>query len=74
MQLTAKPAHPMPRAAPRRGGTHSCTLGTASAANFNIVPAALLESSGKNGAIKAQWHAAVLLPVANRLPRYSSFS
>ena len=72
MQLTAKLAHPM--RAPRRGGTYSCTLGTARDKNFKIVPAALLESSGKNGAIKAQWHAAVLLPVANRLPRYSSFS
>lgn len=50
MQLTAKPARPMP--APRRGGTHSCTLGTARDENFNIVPAALLESSDENGAIK----------------------
>lgn len=41
------------------------TLMTPMAANFNIVPAALLELKDKNGVIKAQWPTAVLLLVVN---------
>lgn len=41
------------------------TLMTPMAANFNIVPAALLEMSDKNGVIKAQIVTAVLLLVTN---------
>jgi len=41
------------------------TLMTPMAANFNIVPAALLELKDKNGVIKAQWPTAILLLVVN---------
>lgn len=41
------------------------TLMTPMAANFNIVPAALLELKDKSGVIKAQWPTAVLLLVVN---------
>ncbi|PYE24398.1 putative membrane protein [Paraburkholderia silvatlantica] len=47
------------------------TLMTPMAANFNIVPAALLELSDKNGVIKAQWPTAVLLLVVNTLLMYA---
>jgi len=46
------------------------TLMTPMAANFNIVPAALLELSDKNGVIKAQWPTAVLLLIVNTLLMY----
>lgn len=41
------------------------TLMTPMAANFNIVPAALLELQDKNGVIKAQWKTGVLLLLVN---------
>jgi uncharacterized membrane protein len=41
------------------------TLMTPMAANFNIVPAALLELPDRNGVIKAQIPVALLLLVAN---------
>ena len=47
------------------------TLMTPMAANFNIVPAALLELKDKNGAIKAHWPTAVLLPTVNTLLMYA---
>ncbi|WP_175832739.1 DUF979 domain-containing protein [Burkholderia cenocepacia] len=47
------------------------TLMTPMAANFNIVPAALLELKDKNGVIKAQWPTAVLLLAVNTLLMYA---
>jgi uncharacterized membrane protein len=41
------------------------TLMTPMAANFNIVPAALLELPDKNGVIRAQWPTATLVLLAN---------
>lgn len=41
------------------------TLMTPMAANFNIVPAALLNSDDKNGVIKAQFMSGLVLLVAN---------
>jgi uncharacterized membrane protein len=41
------------------------TLMTPMAANFNIVPAALLELQDKNGVIKAQWKTGVVLLLIN---------
>ena len=41
------------------------TLMTPMAANFNIVPAALLELPDKNGVIRAQWPTAVTILVIN---------
>lgn len=41
------------------------TLMTPMAANFNIVPAALLELPDKNGVIRAQWPTAVTILVVN---------
>ncbi len=41
------------------------TLLTPMAANFNIVPAALLELPDKNGVIRAQWPTALTILVAN---------
>jgi uncharacterized membrane protein len=46
------------------------TLMTPMAANFNIVPAALLELKDKNGVIKAQWPTALLLLVVNTVFMY----
>ncbi|MQQ99971.1 DUF979 domain-containing protein [Glaciimonas soli] len=46
------------------------TLMTPMAANFNIVPAALLELKDKNGVIKAQIPTALILLVANILLMY----
>lgn len=46
------------------------TLMTPMAANFNIVPAALLELKDKNGVIKAQWPTALLLLVVNTALMY----
>jgi uncharacterized membrane protein len=37
------------------------------AANFNVVPAALLELRDPNGVIRAQWPTAVFLLAANLL-------
>jgi len=41
------------------------------AANFNIVPAALLELKDKNGVIKVQWPTALLLLAVNTLLMYA---
>jgi len=46
------------------------TLMTPMAANFNIVPAALLEVRDKSSVIKAQWPTAGLLPVVSTLLMY----
>ncbi|SDG39278.1 Uncharacterized membrane protein [Paraburkholderia phenazinium] len=46
------------------------TLMTPMAANFNIVPAALLELKDQNGVIKAQWPTALLLLIVNTLLMY----
>ena len=46
------------------------TLTTPMAANFNIVPAALLELPDRNGVIKAQLPTAGLLLIANTLLMY----
>ncbi len=46
------------------------TLLTPMAANFNIVPAALLDLSDTNGVIKMQWQTAVFLFVANIIFMY----
>jgi uncharacterized membrane protein len=46
------------------------TLMTPMAANFNIVPAALLELPDKNGVIRAQWPTAMTLLVFNLLLLY----
>ncbi|HEX6834749.1 MAG TPA: DUF979 family protein, partial [Rudaea sp.] len=43
------------------------TLLTPMAANFNIVPAALLELRDPNGVIRAQWPTAVVLLAVNIL-------
>jgi uncharacterized membrane protein len=43
------------------------TLLTPMAANYNIVPAALLELRDPNGVIRAQWPTAVCLFTANLL-------
>jgi len=42
-----------------------CTLCTPMAANFNIVPAVLLELRDEYGVIRAQWPTALALLVAN---------
>lgn len=47
------------------------TLMTPMAANFNIVPAALLELKDKNGVIKVQWPTALLLLAVNTLLMYA---
>ena len=41
------------------------TLLTPMAANFNIVPAALLELDDSNGVIRAQWPTAIMLLAVN---------
>ena len=46
------------------------TLMTPMAANFNIVPAALLELKDQNGVIKAQWPTALLLLIVNTALMY----
>jgi uncharacterized membrane protein len=46
------------------------TLMTPMAANFNIVPAALLELPDKNGVIRAQWPTAVAVLLVNVLLLY----
>ncbi|MEW6343809.1 MAG: DUF979 domain-containing protein [Paraburkholderia sp.] len=46
------------------------TLMTPMAANFNIVPAALLELKDQNGVIKAQWPTALLLLAVNTILMY----
>lgn len=46
------------------------TLMTPMAANFNIVPAALLELQDKNGVIKAQWLTGALLLLVNTALMY----
>jgi uncharacterized membrane protein len=46
------------------------TLMTPMAANFNVVPAALLELPDKNGVIRAQWPTAALVLAANVLLLY----
>ena len=46
------------------------TLMTPMAANFNIVPAALLELKDQNGVIKAQWPTALLLLIVNTILLY----
>ena len=46
------------------------TLMTPMAANFNIVPAALLELKDRNGVIRAQVPTAILLLLANTVLRY----
>jgi len=46
------------------------TLMTPMAANFNIVPAALLELKDQNGVIKAQWPTALLLLIVNTVLMY----
>ncbi len=46
------------------------TLMTPMAANFNIVPAALLELTDRNGVIKAQVPTALLLLLANTVLMY----
>ena len=46
------------------------TLMTPMAANFNIVPAALLELSDRNGVIRAQVPTALLLLLANTALMY----
>jgi uncharacterized membrane protein len=46
------------------------TLMTPMAANFNVVPAALLELPDKNGVIRAQWPTAALVLAANILLLY----
>jgi uncharacterized membrane protein len=43
---------------------------TPMAANFNIVPAALLELKDQNGVIKAQWPTALLLLIVNTILLY----
>jgi len=47
------------------------TLTTPMAANFNIVPAALLELPDRNGVIKVQVPTAVLMLIANTLLMYA---
>ncbi|MDI7065670.1 DUF979 family protein, partial [Klebsiella pneumoniae] len=46
------------------------TLMTPMAANFNIVPAALLELKDQDGVIKAQWPTALLLLIVNTILLY----
>jgi uncharacterized membrane protein len=46
------------------------TLTTPMAANFNIVPAALLELPDRNAVIKVQWPTAVLLLLCNTFLMY----
>ncbi|HVK43106.1 MAG TPA: DUF979 family protein, partial [Phenylobacterium sp.] len=46
------------------------TLMTPMAANFNIVPAALLELKDRNGVIRAQMPTAILLLLANTALMY----
>lgn len=46
------------------------TLCTPMAANFNLVPAALLELEDRNGPIKAQWPTAAILLVVNIVLMY----
>ncbi|MBB5504555.1 putative membrane protein [Paraburkholderia sp. JPY681] len=48
----------------------SGTLITPMAANFDIVPAALLELKERNGVIKTQWPTALLLPIVNTILLY----
>ncbi|MBB5422333.1 putative membrane protein [Paraburkholderia sp. JPY158] len=48
----------------------SGTLITPMAANFNIIPAALLELKEQNGVINAQWPTALLLPIVNTILLY----
>ncbi|MGF6916831.1 putative membrane protein [Paraburkholderia sp. 40] len=47
------------------------TLMTPMAANFNIVPAALLELKDQNGVIQAQWPTALLLLIVNTILLYA---
>ncbi|MGF6662088.1 putative membrane protein [Paraburkholderia atlantica] len=48
----------------------SGALITPMAANFDIVPAALLELKEQNGVINAQWPTALLLPIVNTILLY----